>query len=72
MHALHEPAQHLWYRVLSVACSGFLTVAPRGTGVCSAWEASGLGTGKSACATSHDLFITAFSTASGSLSITVK
>src|SRR5208337_571311 len=46
-------------------------VAPRCIGVCSAWEASALATGRSSCAT-HGLFVRAFSTASGFLSITVK
>jgi len=36
-----------------------------------AWNASALDTGKSACAT-HDLFMRAFSTASGFRCITVK
>ena len=51
MHAPHEHRQHLCHRVLSVACSGFLTMAPRCIGVRYAWNASALDTGKSACAT---------------------
>src|SRR5208282_3570412 len=70
--APHEPGQHLCHLVLSVACSGFLMGALAFLPVRYAWNASALGTGKSACATSHALFMRAFSTASGFLSITVK
>ena len=72
MYAPHEHGQHLCHRVQSVACSGPLTVAQALLPVCSVREASALGTGKSACATSHELFMRAFSTASGFRSITVK
>ena len=43
--------QHLCHRVLSVACSGFLTVAQALLPVHYAWNASALDTGRSACAT---------------------
>ena len=51
MYEPHESGQYLCDRVLSVACSGFLTGAPQCIGVCYAWNASALATGKSACAT---------------------
>ena len=51
--APHERGQHLCHHVLSMAGSGFLTVAPRGTGVHSAWKASAPGTDRSACAISR-------------------
>jgi hypothetical protein len=69
MYAPREPRQHLCHRVPSVGGSGF-----RGTGTPACvlcMECISQGTGRSACAT-HGLFMRAFSTACGFLSITVK
>ena len=55
----------------ATACSGFLRVAQTLLPVCSSWEASALGTPTYRGAT-HGLFMSAFPTASGLLTITVK
>jgi len=56
MYTPHEPGQHLFHRVLTLACSGFLPVAQALLPVPSPCVASALCTGKSACAT-HALTI---------------